>query len=67
MTSRYETCKPSIIRYQKKNKNKILEYRRDYYNRKKDYILEQNRKRDYINKTIIYVKYLFKGDDWFYQ
>ena len=67
MGNHYEICKPSIMRYRKKHHSKILKMRRDYYKRNKDTILEQNRKRDYINKTIIYVKYLFKGDEWFYQ
>ena len=58
----YEKNKKHILKYQREHKDKYLQYIRDY-NAKNKHKLQQ---RHYEKNVIVFVKKLYKGDEWFY-
>tara|TARA_R110000851_G_scaffold93756_1_gene204129 strand:+ start:289 stop:492 length:204 start_codon:yes stop_codon:yes gene_type:complete len=62
----YEKNKKYIIKYQQVHKDRYLKYINDYNAKNRDKINRQQNQRNYEKNVIVFVKKLYKGDEWFY-
>lgn len=66
MTDKYDKNKAHIIKYRNNNREKWNTIRRANYLKNKDKINNLNKKKQYENYTIHFVKKLYKDDEWYY-